>query len=187
MKKLGLIALFVMLLVGCGSMPTPQIVYITSTPMVITIAVPTSTKEPIVEPTLEPEPSPDVGHKVSDPTFSEVVAFLNSSTVNWELYKDGYVCWNFACDLQKDAYEKGIRSAFVGISFPKSGHAIIAFETTDKGLVYIEPQIDLPVQITIGVKYWSWFWGAHDYAIDYDDTVRGIALHWELDYCDILQ
>ncbi len=120
----------------------------------------------------------------NNPTFAEMIAFLNSNKVNWQGYSANYDCADFACDLQREAYENGIRCAFVGIDYSVNGHAIVAFDTTDKGLIYIEPQLDLPVKVEVGTKYASWFRGPN-YVIDHDDTVIGITLNWDLSFCDL--
>lgn len=121
-----------------------------------------------------------------NPTFDEMMAFLNKSTVNWNTYvssqRGRYVCVDFACDLQDEAAGLGIRSAIVIVIFPKGSdsHALVAFETTDKGLIYWEPQVDHRMEVEIGRKYWSWiYWPDYDYQIDYDDTVVSIRHFWD--------
>jgi len=122
---------------------------------------------------------------LQNPTFDEMISFLNKSTINWNEYissrRGRYVCLDFACDLQDEAAGLGIRSAFVSITFPpgSGSHALIAFETTDKGLIYFEPQVDHRMKVEVGRKYWSWiYWPDYDYHIDYDDTVMSIQLLW---------
>ena len=157
-----------------------------------------STSIPVDTPTTLPRAVPNVAATkpsefhdnaeplaVHDPTFAEMIAFLNSNKVNWQGYGEDYACVDFACDLQREAIEKGIRCAFVGIDYPVNGHAIVAFETTDKGLVYIEPQLDLPVKVEVGTKYATWLYGSN-YVIDYDDTVTRIILKWNRSYCDLV-
>jgi hypothetical protein len=50
------------------------------------------------------------------------------------------VCADFAEDVHNNAEAAGIRAGWVGIRFQgtEEGHAINAFETTDKGLIYID-------------------------------------------------
>ena len=118
-----------------------------------------------------------------NPTFAEMIAFLNSNKVNWQEYKENYDCYDFACALQREAFEHGIRCAFVAMWFPdRSGHAIVAFDTTDKGLIYIEPQADLPAKVEIGIRYWAWFYDPN-YTVGSDDTIVGITLKWNLSAC----
>ncbi len=51
-----------------------------------------------------------------------------------------YVCADFARDVYNNAEKADIRTAFVGIKFTgnSEGHALNAFMTTDKGLVFID-------------------------------------------------
>lgn len=80
----------------------------------------------------------------TDPTFDELIAFIkNDPTDTREYIADGpgaYVCADFAEDVHNNAERAGIRAAWVGITFENTaeGHAINAFETTDKGIVYID-------------------------------------------------
>jgi hypothetical protein len=47
----------------------------------------------------------------------------------------------------------GYRCGFVYIEFGDSAHAIACFNTTDSGLIYVEPQTDEIVTIAIGQQY----------------------------------
>jgi hypothetical protein len=79
-----------------------------------------------------------------NPTFDELIAFIKSDPTDTRDYiadgADAYVCADFAEDVHNNAETAGIRAAWVGITFENTleGHAINAFETTDKGLVYID-------------------------------------------------
>ncbi len=145
--------------------PTPTLQYLTASDIVAT----RSASQPSL--------------RLRNPTFDEMIAFLNKNTVNWNAYTPEYVCLDFACDLQKAAAAQGIRMAVVLIEFPKLvfGHALVAFETTDQGLIYFEPQVDHRMKVEIGRKYWSWiYWPEYDYDMGYDDTVVSIQLFWDL-------
>ena len=80
----------------------------------------------------------------TDPTFDELIAFVRSDPTDTRDYiADGskaYVCADFAEEVHNNAERMGIRAAWVGITFENTveGHAINAFNTTDKGLVYID-------------------------------------------------
>ena len=80
----------------------------------------------------------------TDPTFDELVAFLKNDHTDTRQYiahgPDAYVCADFAEEVHNNAERMGIRAAWVGITFENTGegHAINAFETTDKGLVYVD-------------------------------------------------
>jgi hypothetical protein len=75
-----------------------------------------------------------------DVTFGEVLAFVQSNHVNQLAYRTGqFACTEFAVTLHDQAEASGIRCALVGVRFARgTGHALNAFHTTDKGLVYID-------------------------------------------------
>jgi hypothetical protein len=77
----------------------------------------------------------------ADPTFDQLVAFIEQDPTDLNPYIDGkYVCADFAADVYNHAEAAGIRAGWVGITFENAsvGHAVDAFETTDRGLVYID-------------------------------------------------
>lgn len=80
----------------------------------------------------------------TNPTYAELVAFIIDDTTNTLPYikggPEGYVCADFAEKVHNNAEAAGIRVAWVGVEFEDDieGHALNAFETTDKGLVYID-------------------------------------------------
>ena len=53
-----------------------------------------------------------------------------------ELVNSGYMCANFAVGLHNNAEKSGIRCA-IAVN-PEIAHAFNAFNTTDKGLVYVD-------------------------------------------------
>ena len=80
----------------------------------------------------------------ADPTFNELVAFiLEDTTDRREYITDGpgaFVCADFAEAVHNNAEAAGIRAGWVSLTFDgtKEGHALNVFETSDKGLVYID-------------------------------------------------
>ena len=90
---------------------------------------------------------PDQVLELRNPTYGEAVWFLQHNPVSERDYiaeNNEYVCYHFARDTAKAAEEYGIR-CYVVIMFAETkdqGHAIIAFETTDWGLQYFNPQND---------------------------------------------
>jgi hypothetical protein len=80
----------------------------------------------------------------ADPTFAELVAFIQADTTDRYKYiatgPGAFVCSDFAEAVHNNAEAAGIRAGWVGLTFngTKEGHALNAFETTDKGLVYID-------------------------------------------------
>jgi len=75
-----------------------------------------------------------------DPTWQELLAFLREDKTDKNLYVSGeYECGNFAQELHNNAEATGIRTAFVAIHYYNAdSHAVNAFKTTDRGLVYVD-------------------------------------------------
>lgn len=81
----------------------------------------------------------------TNPTYAELLAFLERDETDKFPYilgppTNAYVCADFARDVHNNAEAAGIRAAWVGIDIEgqTEGHALNAFETTDRGLVYID-------------------------------------------------
>jgi hypothetical protein len=76
----------------------------------------------------------------ADPTYEELVVFIKEDPTDKHLYSYNYVCSDFAETVHNNAEAAGIRAAWVAIDLVgrDEGHACNAFETTDKGLVYID-------------------------------------------------
>jgi len=78
------------------------------------------------------------------PTYGQLIAFIKSDTTDSNEYIEegtrAYVCGDFAEDVHNNAEKAGIKAAWVSIDFEgdDEGHAINAFDTTDKGLVFID-------------------------------------------------
>lgn len=83
----------------------------------------------------------------TNPTYAELVAFIKEDSTDERHYRSrdwapgfAYTCADFAEDVHNNAEAAGIKAAWVSIDFEENdeGHALNAFETTDKGLVYID-------------------------------------------------
>ncbi len=87
----------------------------------------------------------------TNPTYAELLVFIKEDPTDEHHYADSvdvyigaaevpYVCSDFAEDVHNNAEAAGIRAAWVSIDFEGNdeGHALNAFETTDRGLVYID-------------------------------------------------
>jgi len=75
----------------------------------------------------------------SNPTWAELLDFLlEDKTDENDYVPDVYMCGDYARDVHNNAERAGIRAAYVAIEFPSSYHALNAFKTTDKGLVFID-------------------------------------------------
>lgn len=83
----------------------------------------------------------------SNPTYAELIAFIMEDPTDSKLYLEKqvggwqpFVCADFAEEVHNNAETKGIRAAWVSIDLrgEEIGHAFNAFETTDRGLVYVD-------------------------------------------------
>ena len=112
-----------------------------------------------------------------NPTYKDLQQFLANDKTDDNLYIPGeYVSLEFAVDLNNNAELSGIRAAFVTVIFPQKSHGIVAFETVDKGLIFIEPQSDVEVNVDVGKSYWRSVNGFRP--AYYDDTVKEIQILW---------
>lgn len=99
------------------------------------------------------EDSTTDGWYLSDPTYAEAIYFVNADTTDENDYSETYTCYSFTADFKGNALEMGYRCGFAYIEFYGSAHAIVCFDTTDGGLIYIEPQTDEIVTLTVGQIY----------------------------------
>ena len=137
--------------------------------LLITVALAASMLSPFIPP-----------DELQRPTYAELIAFLNRNTINMNEYIEGeYVCWNFACDLQRDAHAEGIYMDYWVIVTPDFSHAIVAVITSDKGVVFIEPQNDHPMKAEVGTRYWLWLYGSHFYDHYTKDDTIGYMMGWD--------
>jgi len=117
-----------------------------------------------------------------NPTFKEARDFLEEDKTDANEYVEGeYVCSHFAADVNNNAERQGIRCALVDVRFPRSSHAIIAFDTTDEGLVYFDPITDDRVRPVIGEHYWECIEPEPGYEYEkpsFDDTIEDIVVIW---------
>jgi hypothetical protein len=122
------------------------------------------------------------GYSLRDPTYKEVVTFLRTDKTNLNEYiEDTYVCSHFARDVCNNAEAKGLRCAYISLIYPDGGHAIIAFDTIDEGLVYFESQTDERAKPVIGKRYYKCVEPKPGYYYDkpsFDDTIIDILVIW---------
>jgi len=115
------------------------------------------------------------GYNIRDPTFKEVLQFLEHDQTDKNEYSENYTCWNFAADVKNNAFKTGYRCGLVYIEFEFSAHAIVCFNTTDKGLIFVEPQDDKIVKVEIGIDYWT----DNGYnVIVFDETIIRYGIVW---------
>ena len=90
-----------------------------------------------------------------NPTYQEMLDFLAHDTTNSKPYlPDQHMCVDFAAEVKNNAQAEGIRAAIVYIlNSGGIGHTIVAFDTTDRGLQFVEPQYDRVVKLVVGQSY----------------------------------
>jgi hypothetical protein len=80
-------------------------------------------------------------------SYSQLLAFIKNDSTDLLPYIDRaqselvpFVCSDFAETLHNNAEAAGIRAGYVGIDWQDGGigHAINVFETTDRGIIYID-------------------------------------------------
>jgi len=77
----------------------------------------------------------------TDPSWDRLKAFLAEDKTDERDYVMGdFVCGSFAQDVHNNAEKAGIRAAWVAIDLANKpiGHAINAFDTTDRGMVFTD-------------------------------------------------
>ncbi len=112
--------------------------------------------------------------ELRDPNYQEALQFIKLDQTDKSLYKKGeYTCANFATDFRKNALKTGYRCGYVLVFLADCTHALNCFNTTDKGFVFVEPQEDEIITLTIGQPYWS---GTR--LRSYNDTVTSYLIYW---------
>ncbi len=113
-----------------------------------------------------------------NPTYKEMREFLARDETDSNPFVIGeYVCSDFAAQLNNNAEANGIRVAYVRIRSKEWGHAVVAFETVDRGLIFIEPQSDREVGLVIGEPFPWYLVGAISPMSSYDPIVE-IQIIW---------
>jgi len=85
-----------------------------------------------------------------NPSMLEVHDFITTDKTDENVMTDEYMCRHIVIDFMKNAIEEGYLCYYVTIQFQGGGHAMAAFNTTDGGLVYVEPQTDDIVEPRVG-------------------------------------
>ncbi|MDQ1252183.1 MAG: hypothetical protein QG646_1301 [Euryarchaeota archaeon] len=95
----------------------------------------------------------------TDPTYDELIRFIREdNTDSYEYNSYTFVCADYAKYVHDNAEKAGIRAAVVEIGFKGGGegHACNVFNTTDRGLVFIDcTEYDCIVTCEKGKSYSS--------------------------------
>lgn len=126
-------------------------------------------------------------------SWSQLKDFLREDRTDNNLYiEDYYTCGEFAETLHNNAENSGIKAAWVAIQFEDDSisHALNAFVTTDRGLVFIdttgaEPGSDRPrhldrvVTINVGKRLYPKLLFASDWkSYPSDSKVSQVEIYW---------
>lgn len=117
------------------------------------------------------------GYTLRNPTYHELMDFLARDPTDQNEYRESvYTCVDFVSDLSNNAEAAGLRAGYVYMEYLGGhAHAIAAFETVDRGLVFIEPQFDDEVTVVVGNSYSE----ENGYAApDYNDMVTRYTIAW---------
>ena len=97
------------------------------------------------------------GITLRNPTYLEAQEFVSTDKTDTHPYVVGtYTCANFASDFRHNAQDAGYECGYVFVYFPdQQSHVLNCFNTTDRGLVFVEPQWDKFVNVTVGKPYFD--------------------------------
>lgn len=110
---------------------------------------------------------------IRNPTSSEMWDFLCYDTTDRLAYIPGkFVCHDYSLRFKKNAFDAGYHCFYVLVNFGSSAHAVIAFNTTDSGLIFVEPQLDMIVTLKIEKSYS----GQNGFKKIPGDTINGYKL-----------
>lgn len=113
------------------------------------------------------------GYNLRDPTYREAIAFMSSDRTDLNKYiVDVYTCRYFTRDFIENAMDQGYQCHYVSIRYEDGAHAIVAFNTVDRGIIYIEPQNDKILTPKVGEP----FYPRDQYSVTWDDTIIEIMM-----------
>jgi hypothetical protein len=119
---------------------------------------------------------------LNDPTYEQMKSFIAADKTDIKIYDAAtYNCQNFSADVITNAAKQNIRCGYVAVDFKNSGHALVIFNTTDRGVIYIESQSDEEVNLQVGKHYYQCVIlkpGYYYSAPSYDDTVVRFIVIW---------
>ena len=112
-----------------------------------------------------------------NPAYKEMKDFLaadRSDKISYD--QDEHTCTDYTTEVNNNAESRGIRCAAVYIIYRETGHSIVAFDTTDRGLIFVEPQYDKEVTVKVGKSYS----GENGFVkpADLDDTIVRYLIMW---------
>jgi hypothetical protein len=119
-----------------------------------------------------------------NPTRQEAISFIMTDRTSSKRYDDEtFNCAHFSFEVKNNAEIEGIRCAYVFVALRGGvGHALVVFNTTDRGLLFIEPQSNEIVNLEVGKDYWADCVVVRSrryyYPRNRDNIVEGFELFW---------
>ncbi len=112
-----------------------------------------------------------------NPTYAQALQFVASDKTESHMYLAGvYLCGNFSADFQENALKAGFNCGYVTLFFvDDTKHALNSFSTTDRGVIFIEPQTDEIVSVNVGEIYRGSAWNLQVH----NATVAGFSVAWQ--------
>jgi len=105
---------------------------------------------------------------LTDVSYSSLIAFLETDKTDESEYSTSFLCIDFSLTLLHNASLQNISSGIALLDYHTlCGHCITCFNTTDMGVIFIEPQSDVDItdEIIILNSY-------------LDETIYGINTVW---------
>lgn len=123
-----------------------------------------------------------------NPTYEQLLNFIIKDTTDEKPYTDACVCADFAETLHNNAEKAGIKCAWVGCDFKEGGddHAFNEFETTDKGIVFIDctgdtklsGNMDTVANVKIGKLLTEKYLFRNDRTLKPMGSIKSINIYW---------
>jgi len=89
-----------------------------------------------------------------NPSYSELVSFVAEDLTDTLVYTDYFTCVDFSNTFVKNFRNKGYYSCVAYVEFEKGAHDFVAVNTTDMGILYVEPQNDAIIySLSVGDDY----------------------------------
>jgi len=89
-----------------------------------------------------------------NPSYYELVKFVAEDLTDSLLYTEYFTCVDFSNTFVKNFRERGYYSCVAYVEFEEGAHDLVAVNTTDLGLLYVEPQSDVIIlSLKVGDNY----------------------------------
>ena len=91
----------------------------------------------------------------TEQTYDQVMSFIKSDDTDTIEYGEGFNCVDASFRLFLNARWHGIAAALIRVNYEDSSthHMVVAFPTSDRGDIVIEPQYDTLVRPRVGGSY----------------------------------